>query len=172
MYGEEEGGHHDNEDDGREEDGHLVPSEHVAVASPCLSEQAFGNENAVVDTHTEDEGGDNDVDEVELQAYNSHVALHHEPTEHHGDEGQERGDDVAERDQQDQQDEQRGDPYGDVEVVVDDLHHALAVVERLQDECLGIGNQRVGGDVFLVESHGDVGEDHVLAVGIAFDEVA
>lgn len=153
MDGEEQRRHHNDEDGRREEDGHLVPSEHVAVAGSRLFEQAFGDKDAVIHTHAENEGGNDDVDEVEFQADESHVTLHHEPTEHHREEGQQGSDEVAERNQQDDQDEQRRNPNGDIEVIVDDLHHALAVVERLQDESLGVEHQCIGYDVLFIESH-------------------
>ena len=84
MYGEEQRRHHDDEDGRREEDGDLMPREHVTVARSRMGEQAFHDEDAVVDTYAEDEGGDDDADEVEFQADKGHVTLHHEPAEHHG----------------------------------------------------------------------------------------
>ena len=68
MLCEEQGGYHDDEDDGGEKNGHLMPRQKVLAARACLGQQALGDEDAVVDSHTKDERGDDDINEVELQS--------------------------------------------------------------------------------------------------------
>ena len=68
MDGKEQWCSHDDKDDSWEEDGHFVPGQHAVIACSRFGQQAFGDENAIVDTHTKDKRGDDDVDEVEFQA--------------------------------------------------------------------------------------------------------
>ena len=70
-----------------------------------------------------------------------------------------------------QEHQQGGDPLRGVEVVVDDLHHVAAIVERLQDQGVGPGHEG-GGDgvgVLRAEAHG--GEHHVPAAGLPLEVV-
>ena len=89
MCSEEQraGYHHQHE--GREEDGCLVINEQVVILAFRLGYQARHHEDTIVDTDTEDEGSDDDVNQVELQAEDAHDALHHVPAQAHRQESDE-----------------------------------------------------------------------------------
>ena len=78
---------------------------------------------------------------------------------------------MPEGEEQHQEHEQGGNPLRRVEVVMDDLHHVAAVIERLQDEGVRAGDERVGHRVGIFRAEGDVGEHHVPSVVLFLDVI-
>ena len=141
----------DHEDYDAEEDGTLVGHYQPFILmtgwhGACLyTNQTVHDKDAVINADTEDEGGDDNVDKVELHIEECHHAEHHKPADKDGCKAQQSVSDVkAEADKQHQEDEGHGQPLQDVEVRV-----------QLQ--------QRVGGVVIGVKHH----EVRLLADGIA-----
>ena len=64
------------EHDGTEHDGGLVGFDDIVLT--C---QTVHDEDTVIDTDTEDKGGDDDTDQVELHIKEHHHTQHDEPTE-------------------------------------------------------------------------------------------
>ena len=140
VLGENEGEGNDGKHQGREENGHLVVLERTVFSFPHLPQQAFHHKDAVVHADTVNERGNDNVDEIELQVEDGHIALHHVPADEHGKEGQQGNPDVPEGDEQDDEDEQAGKPQGGGVVVVDNFHHIPAIIERIQDNHMVYGS--------------------------------
>lgn len=80
MNGKEHAANGDEQGDGREQDGGLV------VSKVLVTDQTVHDEDAIVDTNTEYEGGNDDTDEVELLPEDVHGTQDDEPTEQDGHE--------------------------------------------------------------------------------------
>ena len=96
MRGKDEGEDNDAQDEGTVEDGGFVIVQHAGFAFSGFGEQAFHHKDTIVNANAVDEGGNDNVDQVELEAQEGHVALHHVPAHEHGEEGYEGGPDVPE----------------------------------------------------------------------------
>ena len=79
MLGKEHGGDGDDEDERREEDGALVHIQQFVVLIAVY--QSVHHEDAVVDTNTEDERRDDDVQQVETHAEDVHCSQDYQPRE-------------------------------------------------------------------------------------------
>ena len=76
----------DEHDEGREDDASFVGGED-RLSVHIFRDAAFGDEDGVVVALAEDEGGQNDVDDVELDAEQRHDAQNPYPADSHRDEG-------------------------------------------------------------------------------------
>ena len=170
MTGEDQRAHHDDQDQGGEEDGDLVVFQPRLLTGSGFLQKPFHHKDAVVHADTEHEGGDDDVDQIEFQAEEGHEALQGVPGKEHREEGYQRNPQIPERDQQDQQHEERGDQQRLLEVVVDDLDHVPAVVERLQDHGLRTADQCIGHGIHIFRREGNGREDHPAAAVLLLDE--
>ena len=86
MTGEDEGANADEHDKGGDDDAVLVGSKHLAAIG-ILVLATFGDEDGVVVALSEDEGGENDVYHIELDAQQGHNAQYPHPAYSHREEG-------------------------------------------------------------------------------------
>ena len=116
MPGKDQRSDADEHDQGREGNGTLVGGQHL-TAMPALVEAALGHEDGVVVALTKDEGGQDDVDQIELDAQQGHDAQDPYPTDSHGQEGEQGQLYVAEREPEEEEDDEGTGPTHIVEVV-------------------------------------------------------
>ena len=105
VAGKEHGEDHDYQYECREEYCALMVVQKGLVLPSRVGEKAVHHEDAVVDSYTEYEGRYDDVDQIELQAEQSHESLDDVPAEEHREERQQRYPYIAEREQQDDEHE-------------------------------------------------------------------
>ena len=107
--------------DSTEQDGRLVRGEEREVRGIWLiaTQQAVHHEDAIVNTDTENECGDDDADEVEAHVEQYHRSEHDEPTEQDGHKGEQRMLQIEVKTQEQYHEyKQHGDPLQHVKVVV------------------------------------------------------
>ena len=83
------GSHSDNQDEGREHDCCLVTTEHLAVTVVLMNEPGH-DKYTVVNTNTENKCRNDDIDEIEAYAENSHRTQDNKPRKHNREKSQER----------------------------------------------------------------------------------
>ena len=105
MNSEEQRAGHNDENHRRKAYRRLVVVQHLGSLAGGGGEKALHHEDAVIHADAEDEGRDDDIDEIELQAEEPHYALHDIPAESHREEGDDGDRDVAERQEKDNEDE-------------------------------------------------------------------
>ena len=96
MLGEDECADADEHYQGREDDAPFVGSKDGAFVN-IFRDAALRHEDGVVVALTEDEGGEDDVDDVELDAQQRHDAQNPYPADSHRDEGYDGQLDASER---------------------------------------------------------------------------
>ena len=114
MHSEHHTADGDDQGDGTEEDGRLMVGELLTVV---VSEPVH-DKDTVVHADTEDEGGDDDVDEVETHVEEHHRSQHDDPTEQDRHKAQQSVLEVeVETDEQHDEHEQHRYPLQHVEVL-------------------------------------------------------
>ena len=137
-------GHSDNEHDGTEQDGCLVILEQVTRTSLVflISDETCHHKDRIIDTYTEDECRDDDVDEIELDVKDHHCSEHNEPTK---DDWQEAKNSVldAEVETEEQHDEHKchRHPLQDIEILIQILERVGRVIV-----CIEYQQVRMRGD--------------------------
>ena len=116
MARKDQGADADKHDESRDDDALLVGREHAAAVGIFIL-AAFGDEDGVVVALTEDEGGQDDVDHIELYVQKRHEAQDPQPADGHGEEGDEGQLDVAERGPEEEENDEAAGPSDIVEVV-------------------------------------------------------
>ena len=69
---------------------------HLVLSLAGFGKQTLHHKDAVIHADTVNEGGDNNIDQIEFQAEEGHVSLHHIPAHEHREEGHQGYPDVAE----------------------------------------------------------------------------
>ena len=87
MLGDNQRAHADKHDEGGDDDAVLKRGQQLLLIGK-LVDQAVGDKDRVVVALSEDEGGQDDVDDIELHAQHAHDAQDPDPSQGHGEEGQ------------------------------------------------------------------------------------
>ena len=104
-----------------------------------LIDQTVHHKDAVVDTNTEDKGGNDDADEIELYTEQVHDAQHDEPAEQDGCKAQHRVLDVeTERQEQHDEDKSHGQPLQGVEILAHLNQRVCRIIIGIEHEQVGI----------------------------------
>ena len=96
MAGYDEGADANEHDERREHDRPSIGGEHGTMVL-VLIDRALGHEDGIVVTLAKDEGAQDDVDDIELNAQQRHDTQYPQPTDGHRQEGQQRQRQTAER---------------------------------------------------------------------------
>ena len=96
MAGHDKGAHSDEHDGGRKENASLIGGKDSAAVLAFVNE-SLGDKNAVVIALSENECGENHVDEVEFDVEQVHRTQNPQPRHGHGKEGDEGMFELSER---------------------------------------------------------------------------
>ena len=116
MLGNDQRAHTDKHDKGRDDDAVLIGRQQFLPVCVFI-DQSVGHENRVVIALTEDKGGQNHVDDIELHVEQIHDAQNPDPAQCHRQEGQQAQFETAKRNPQEHKYDESAGKTDIVEVV-------------------------------------------------------
>ena len=117
----------DEHDECRKDDGPLVGGQHRLMVSRLI-DRPFGHEDGIIVALSENERGENDIDDIKLDAAESHDTENPQPADSHRQEGQHGQGESAERELKEEEHDASAGPADIVEVVGELTQHPAVQV--------------------------------------------
>ena len=172
VFGEDEDADADEHEGGGDDDAAAVTAE-ALLAVGVFVHETLGDEDGVVVALAEDEGGEDDVDNVEFDSGELHHAEYPQPADGEGNEGEEGEFEPSEGEPEEEENDEAADIEDVVEVVAEGRHKVGAYVGDVEDEVARVAvvllaECRFGGFGLL---DGRMDEVHHLHVAIGAEDI-